>query len=52
MWRGYNNAEPPIGYPGFEETTMDERYLETIPEVESLYSRPSSVVAPLPELRL
>ncbi|EXJ82953.1 hypothetical protein A1O3_06770 [Capronia epimyces CBS 606.96] len=29
---------------------MDERYLETIPEVESLYSRRSSVAANLPEL--
>ncbi|EXJ87814.1 hypothetical protein A1O1_04741 [Capronia coronata CBS 617.96] len=29
---------------------MDERYLETIPEVESLYSRRSSVATNLPEL--
>jgi hypothetical protein len=40
-------------YPYPDEPTMDERYLETIHEVESLYSRRSSVAATaLPELPL
>ncbi|EXJ67452.1 uncharacterized protein A1O5_09465 [Cladophialophora psammophila CBS 110553] len=40
-----------MGYQAYPEPTMDERYLETIPEVESLYSRRSSVaVTALPEL--
>ncbi|KAL2419233.1 hypothetical protein ABEF95_004476 [Exophiala dermatitidis] len=42
--------EPVLGYHAYPEQTMDERYLETIPEVESLYSRRSSVATNLPEL--
>lgn len=42
-----------MGYQAYPEPQMDERYLETIPEVESLYSRRSSVAATaLPELPL
>lgn len=45
--------EPQTGYQAYPEPTMDERYLETIHEVESLYSRRSSVAAAaLPELPL
>ncbi|EHY53539.1 hypothetical protein HRR80_002132 [Exophiala dermatitidis] len=57
MWRRNNNTnntntsmEPVLGYHAYPEQTMDERYLETIPEVESLYSRRSSVATNLPEL--
>ncbi|KIW10361.1 hypothetical protein PV08_11323 [Exophiala spinifera] len=53
MWRSRNNA-PQIGYDAWAEPTMEERCLETIPEVESLYSqysRRSSVAATnLPDL--
>ncbi|KIW47004.1 uncharacterized protein PV06_02619 [Exophiala oligosperma] len=53
MWRSRNNA-PQMGYNAWAEPTMDDRYLETIPEVESLYSqysRRSSVAATtLPDL--
>lgn len=59
MWRRNNNTnntntsmEPVLGYHAYPEQTMDERYLETIPEVESLYSRRSSVATNLPELPL
>ena len=55
MWRRWNNnnREPVIGQPMLFETTVDENYLETIPEVESIQSRPVSVVAQgLPELPL
>lgn len=55
MWRSRNNA-PQMGYNAWAEPTMDDRYLETIPEVESLYSqysRRSSVAATtLPDLPL
>lgn len=50
--------EPQMGYQAYPDVTMDEpeheheRYLETIPEVESLYSRRSSVATNLPELPL
>ncbi|KIX03093.1 uncharacterized protein Z518_06643 [Rhinocladiella mackenziei CBS 650.93] len=51
MWKRNNTAEPQMGYHAHPEPTMDERYLETIPEVESLYSRRNSVAATaLPEL--
>ncbi|KAK5280046.1 hypothetical protein LTR40_006933 [Exophiala xenobiotica] len=55
MWRSRNN-EPQMGmgYHAWPEQTMDERYLETIPEVESLYSqysrRSSVATTTLPEL--
>jgi hypothetical protein len=57
MWRSRNN-EPQMGmgYHAWPEQTMDERYLETIPEVESLYSqysrRSSVATTTLPELPL
>ncbi|KAI1616761.1 hypothetical protein EDD36DRAFT_484453 [Exophiala viscosa] len=50
MWRR-NNNDPQLGYYVYPDA--DERYLETIPEVESLYSRASrrsSVGTALPEL--
>ncbi|OQV01769.1 hypothetical protein CLAIMM_07064 [Cladophialophora immunda] len=53
MWRRNNIPDYQMGYQAYPypEPTMDERYLETIPEVESLYSRRSSVAATaLPEL--
>ncbi|OAG41411.1 hypothetical protein AYO21_04353 [Fonsecaea monophora] len=53
MWRQNNIPDYQMGYQAYPypEPTMDERYLETIPEVESLYSRRSSVAATaLPEL--
>lgn len=54
MWRRNNHAaEPQLGYYVYPDA--DERYLETIPEVESLYSRASrrsSVGTALPELPL
>jgi hypothetical protein len=60
MWGHNNNSnngpDYQMGYqayPSYPEPTMDERYLETIEEVESLYSRPTSVaVSALPELPL
>ncbi|OCT49012.1 hypothetical protein CLCR_04674 [Cladophialophora carrionii] len=54
MWRRNNISDYQMGYQSYpypDEPTMDERYLETIHEVESLYSRRSSVAATaLPEL--
>lgn len=54
MWRRNNNgAEPQADYQVYNDSSPDERYLETIHEVESLYSRRSSVAATaLPELPL
>ena len=56
MWRRNNTPDYQMGYQAYpypDEPTMDERYLETIHEVESLYSRRSSVAATaLPELPL
>ena len=55
MWRRNNNPEPQMSYHAYPEPAMDERYLETIHEVESLYSRTSrrsSVHKTLPELPL
>lgn len=56
MWRRNNTPDYQMGYQAYpypDEPTMDERYLETIPEVESLYSRRNSVAATaLPELPL
>ena len=54
MWRN-NDPEPQMGYHAYPEPVMDERYLETIMEVESVYdrnSRRSSVHHGLPELPL
>ncbi|KEF61442.1 uncharacterized protein A1O9_03008 [Exophiala aquamarina CBS 119918] len=53
MYRRNNDPEPQMGYHAYPEPTMDDRYLETIHEVESLYSRNSrrsSVHQGLPEL--
>ena len=56
MWRRWNNnhRDPQIGEPMLYETTLDEGYLETIPEVESIISRRTSVATGhgLPELPL
>jgi len=55
MWRRNNDPEPQMGYHAYPEPTMDDRYLETIHEVESVYSRNSrrsSVHQGLPELPL
>lgn len=55
MWRRNTDPEPQMGYQAYPEPTMDDRYLETIHEVESLYSRNSrrsSVHQNLPELPL
>jgi hypothetical protein len=50
MWRRYNNwsKDQIISGPTLFDTTMDEAYLETIPEVESLKSARSSMVVPGP----
>jgi len=50
-WDRPGSREPAISSPMLFETTLDEGYLETIPEVESLRSRASSVGV-LPELPL
>lgn len=55
MWRKFNRSkDPAIGSPTLIETTFDQQYLDTIPEVDSLRSGgPSSRTSPgLPELPL
>jgi len=54
MWRRFNKSrDQTIGSPVLFDTTVDEAYLETIPEVESIASnRNSVVVTGLPELPL
>ena len=54
MWRKFNKSkDPAIGSPTLVETTFDQQYLDTIPEVDSLRSNQSSVASPnLPELPL
>ena len=54
MWRGYNN-QPTVTNSsrgcGYDDG-YDERYLETIAEVESIASRPASTATALPALPL
>ncbi|KIV95176.1 hypothetical protein PV10_02857 [Exophiala mesophila] len=54
MWRrNHYQPDPQMGYQAYPEPIMDDRYLETIHEVESLYSRNSrrsSVAKTLPDL--
>lgn len=54
MWRKFNKQkDPAIGSPTLIETTFDQQYLDTIPEVDSLRSGPSNGTSPgLPELPL
>lgn len=57
MWQRWGNKTPAISHPTqFTELDQDdvyeERYLETIPEVESISSKRQSVHAALPELPL
>jgi hypothetical protein len=54
MWRKFSKSkDPTIGSPTLIETTFDQEYLDTIPEVDSLRSGPSSSDSPgLPELPL
>lgn len=54
MWKRLNRPrDPAIGSPALIDTTFDQRYLESIPEVESVRSGHSSVVSPsLPSLPL
>jgi hypothetical protein len=55
MWRRFNNwsKDQTVSDPTLFDTTMDEAYLETIPEVDSLKSARSSMAIPgLPEMPL
>ncbi len=54
MWKKFNKPkEPTIGSPTLIETTFNQQYLDTIPEVDSLRSGQSSGTSPnLPELPL
>ena len=54
MWRKFNKSkDPAIGTPTLIETTFDQDYLDTIPEIDSLRSGHSSAGSPsLPELSL
>lgn len=54
MWRKFNRSkDSTIGRPTLIETTFDQEYLGTIPEVDSLRSGPRSNTSPgLPELPL
>ncbi len=45
MWRRFNwSKDQTIGNPMLFDTSMDEAYLETIPEVDSLKSARSSIM--------
>lgn len=47
MWRKFNKAkDPSIGAPTLIETTFDQQYLDTIPEIDSLRSGASSAASP------
>jgi hypothetical protein len=53
MWnRFYRGRDQTIGEPVLIDTSLEESYLETIPEVESLKSRDSVIVPGLPPLPL
>lgn len=56
MWKKLNRSkEPSIGRPTMIETTVDEGYLESIPEVDKARSptSPDTIVSPtLPNLPL
>lgn len=57
MWQRWGNRPPAISHPTqFTELDQDdvyeERYLETIPEVESISSKRQSLHVALPELPL
>jgi hypothetical protein len=55
MWRRLNgrSRDQTISDPMLFDTTMEETYLETIPEVESVKSARSSMAIPgLPDLPL
>lgn len=53
MWRKFNKKDTAIGSPTLIETTFDQQYLDTIPEVDSLRSGRSSGNPPaLPQLPL
>jgi hypothetical protein len=51
MWRRHNN-QPVMAYNDHIADAYDDRYLETIHEVESIRSRPASMATALPELPL
>jgi hypothetical protein len=51
MWRRQNN-QPVMAYDNDMDDAYDDRYLETIHEVESIRSRPVSMATALPELPL
>jgi hypothetical protein len=54
MWKKFNRSkDPTIGSPTLIDTTFDQQYLDTIPEVDSVRSGPSSGTSVgLPELPL
>jgi hypothetical protein len=50
MWR--RNHDQPVAQEVYMEPTMEDGYLETIHEVDSVYSRSRPVSMALPELPL
>ena len=56
MWKNWRQPVPQanIDYKSYDDYYDDDRYLETIDEVESIRERPQSIAhpQPLPELPL